>query len=174
MVNTPLPRCQGPPSPQLLLWSVAHCVLWHWQWPSPAKTPQYPAPDPHMPGKAGEKERMKERERELHEKVITVRCTRLEYVQTVKLCCNIHTYTKSCKPWNLPVLKSYTDASNTVWKLLYSRKRWRSLNLAIWPQTDREKILNLAVASQVYLSRSVAVSCLRHLNKVMSSQNYKK
>ena len=34
--------------------------------------------------------------------------------------------------------------------------------------------LNLAVAPQVCLSRSVAVSCLRYLNKATSSQIYKK
>ena len=49
------------------------------------------------------------------------------------------------------------------------------LNLAVWPQTDRKKYmywwnLNSMVAPQVCLSRSDAVSHLKHMNKAMSSQ----
>ena len=57
-------------------------------------------------------------------------------------------------------------------EILYSRKK-------IWqfgPKLTIQKYwrnLNLMVASQVRLSRSVALSRLRHLNKAMSSQIYK-
>ena len=68
-----------------------------------------------------------------------------------------------------------------------SRKYWQSLNLAVWPQTERKKYwrnLNLAVAlrsvirhykhcERVYQG-ALPSSCLRYLNKAMSSQIYKK
>ena len=69
----------------------------------------------------------------------------------------------------------------------YSRKYWRSLNLVVWPQTERKKYwrnLNLAVAlrsvkrhykhcERVYQG-ALPSSCLRYLNKAVSSQIYKK
>ena len=68
----------------------------------------------------------------------------------------------------------------------YSRKYWRSLNLAVWSQAAKIKILaelNLAVAlrsvichshcERVY-QRALPSSCLRYLNKAVSSQIYKK
>ena len=58
-------------------------------------------------------------------------------------------------------------------QILYNWKYWRSLNLVVWPQKYWWN-LNLAVVTQVHLSRSIAVSCLRYLNKAMSLQIYKK
>ena len=55
----------------------------------------------------------------------------------------------------------------------YSWKYWRSLNLAVWPQTNHKKYwqnLNLVMASQVCLSKSIVISHLRYLNKAMSLQ----
>ena len=47
--------------------------------------------------------------------------------------------------------------------------------MAVCPQTDHKKYwqnLNLAVGSQVSLSSSVAVSCLRHLNKAIRVRKF--
>ena len=72
-------------------------------------------------------------------------------------------------------------------KLAYSWKYWRSLNLVVWSQVAEIKILadlNLAVAlrsvichykhcERVY-QEALPSSCLRYLNKAVSSQIYKK
>ena len=72
-------------------------------------------------------------------------------------------------------------------KIPYSRKYWRSLNLAVWSQVVEIKILanlNLAVAlrsvihhykhcERVYQG-ALPSSCLRYLNKAVSSHIYKK
>ena len=64
-----------------------------------------------------------------------------------------------------------------VYVLLYSRKYWRSLNLAVWPQTEHKKYwwnLNLAVAPRSVLRHhkrctrvyqgALPSSCVRYLN----------
>ena len=69
----------------------------------------------------------------------------------------------------------------------YSRKDWRSLNLAVWSQAAEIKILadlNLAVALRSVIHHykhcecvyqgALPSSCLRYLNKAVSSQIYKK
>ena len=71
--------------------------------------------------------------------------------------------------------------------LPYSRKYWRSLNLAVWSQAAEIKILanlNLAVALRSVIRHykhcervcqgALPSSCLRYLNKAVSSQIYKK
>ena len=75
----------------------------------------------------------------------------------------------------------------THYSIPYSQKYWRSLNLAVWSQAAKIKILadlNLAVAlrsvihhykhcERVYQG-ALPSSCLRYLNKAVSSQIYRK
>ena len=74
-----------------------------------------------------------------------------------------------------------------VCELPYSRKYWRSLNLAVWSQVAEIKILadlNLTVALRSVICHykhcehvyqgALPSSCLRYLNKAVSSQIYKK
>ena len=65
----------------------------------------------------------------------------------------------------------------------YSRKYWRSLNLAVWPQTESKKYwqnLNLMVMPHSVLHHHQHCVFIRQcshplaLNKAMSSQIYKK
>ena len=81
---------------------------------------------------------------------------------------------------------SYVIVKKTFLKCTtaYRRKYWRSLNLAVWSQAVEIKILadlNLAVAlrsvirhykhcERVYQG-ALPSSCLRYLNKAISSQN---
>ena len=67
---------------------------------------------------------------------------------------------RRCFPWDVYIREIPT----------HNQKCWQSLNLVVYPQTDIEKdwgTVNLVVVSQVRLLRSVAVSCLRYLNKAI-------
>ena len=75
------------------------------------------------------------------------------------------------------------NIEQNMFYVLYSRKYWRSLNLAVWPQTERKKYwrnLNLAVApcsvlrhhykhcERVEKQGALPSSRLRYLNKAVS------